>query len=155
MFKGSLLLLPDSCTTPWPTKLHALTHPPSLLADQERLWTFDLDKSQVYKEEPLSAILCLHVCLAGVSAYLHPLDQEKLPGQDFLSLVCLFSAPEGYQFQQCWNYISISHSVQKAIQNGSQTLRQNQKLWNYWGKTLEDIHMSKGLFLKQLQKFRK
>jgi hypothetical protein len=47
MFKGSLLLFSDSCTTPLPAKLHALTHPPSLLANQERLWTFDLDKSQV------------------------------------------------------------------------------------------------------------
>jgi hypothetical protein len=28
-------------------------------------------------------------CLAGVSSFLHPLDQEKLPCQDFLSLVCL------------------------------------------------------------------
>jgi hypothetical protein len=37
MFKGSLLLLPDSCTTPLPAKLHALTHPPSLLAHRERL----------------------------------------------------------------------------------------------------------------------
>jgi hypothetical protein len=42
-FKESLLLLLDSCTAPLPTKLHAL----SLLANQERLWTFDLDKSQV------------------------------------------------------------------------------------------------------------
>jgi hypothetical protein len=32
---------------------------------------------QGYKEEPLSAILCLHVCLAGVNTCLHPLDQEK------------------------------------------------------------------------------
>jgi hypothetical protein len=47
MFKGSLPLLLDSCTTPLPAKLHALTHPPSLLANQERLWTLDLDKSQV------------------------------------------------------------------------------------------------------------
>jgi hypothetical protein len=47
MFKGSLLLLLDSCTTPLPAKLHALIHPPSHLANQERLWTFDLDKSQV------------------------------------------------------------------------------------------------------------
>jgi hypothetical protein len=47
MFKGSLILLLDSCTIPFPTKLHALTHPPSLLANQGRLWTFDLDKSQV------------------------------------------------------------------------------------------------------------
>jgi hypothetical protein len=29
-------------------------------------------------------------CLAGVSARLHPLDQEKLPCQDFLSLVCFW-----------------------------------------------------------------
>jgi hypothetical protein len=43
MFKGSLLLLLDSCTT----LLSALTHPPSLLANQGRLWTFDLNKSQV------------------------------------------------------------------------------------------------------------
>jgi hypothetical protein len=35
MFKGSLLLLPYSCTTPLPDKLHALTHPPSLLANWE------------------------------------------------------------------------------------------------------------------------
>jgi hypothetical protein len=47
MFKGSLILLLDSCTIPFPTKLHALTHPPTLLANQGRLWTFDLDKSQV------------------------------------------------------------------------------------------------------------
>jgi hypothetical protein len=47
MFKGSLFLLPDSCTTPLPAKLHALTHPPSLLASRERLWTLDLNKSQV------------------------------------------------------------------------------------------------------------
>jgi hypothetical protein len=46
MFKGSLLL-PDPCTTPLPAKLHALTHSPSVLANRERLWTFDLDKSQV------------------------------------------------------------------------------------------------------------
>jgi hypothetical protein len=49
---------------------------------------------QGYKEEPLSAILCLHVCLAGVSMCLNLLDQEKLPCQDFLSLVCLFLALE-------------------------------------------------------------
>jgi hypothetical protein len=30
---------------------------------------------------------------------LAPFDQKKLPCQDFLSLVCLFSALEGYQFQ--------------------------------------------------------
>jgi hypothetical protein len=36
-----------SCTTPLPPKLHALTHPPSLLANWGRLWIFDLDKSQV------------------------------------------------------------------------------------------------------------
>jgi hypothetical protein len=47
MFKESLLLLLDSCTTPLPTKLHALIHPLSLLSNQESLWTFDLDKSQV------------------------------------------------------------------------------------------------------------
>jgi hypothetical protein len=47
MFKRPLLLLPDSCLTPLPTKLHALTHPPSLLDNMERLFTFDLDKSQM------------------------------------------------------------------------------------------------------------
>jgi hypothetical protein len=45
MFKGSLLLLPDSCMTPLSAKLYALTHLPSLSANQGRLWTFDLDKS--------------------------------------------------------------------------------------------------------------
>jgi hypothetical protein len=85
--------LPTACPNP----------SPSLLANWGRLWTFDLDipgEGQVqlcqgYKEEPLSAILCLSACLTGVSTCLHPLDQEKLPCQDFLSLVCLFSAPEG------------------------------------------------------------
>jgi hypothetical protein len=52
-----------------------------------------------YKEDPRSAILCFRVCAAGVSTCLHPLDQEKLPCQDFLNLVCLFSELEGYQFQ--------------------------------------------------------
>jgi hypothetical protein len=33
---------------------------------------------QGYKEEPLSAILCLCACLAGVSTCLNPLDQEKI-----------------------------------------------------------------------------
>jgi hypothetical protein len=33
------------------------------------------------------------------------LIKKKLPGQDFLSLVCLFSAPEGYQFQQTHKHI--------------------------------------------------
>jgi hypothetical protein len=47
MFKGSLLLLLDSCTTPLPPKQHALMHPPSLSANREGLWFFDLDKSQV------------------------------------------------------------------------------------------------------------
>jgi hypothetical protein len=37
MFKEFLLLLPDSCVTPLPTKLHVLTHPLSLLANQEIL----------------------------------------------------------------------------------------------------------------------
>jgi hypothetical protein len=45
---------------------------------------------QGYKEEPLSAILCLRACLARVSTCLHPLDQEKLPCQDFLSLFVCF-----------------------------------------------------------------
>jgi hypothetical protein len=47
MFKGSLLFLPDSCTTPLSAELYALTHPPSLLVNRGRLWTFDLDKSWV------------------------------------------------------------------------------------------------------------
>jgi hypothetical protein len=47
MFKKSLLLLQDSCSTPLPAKLYALTHPPSLLASWGKLWTFDLDKSHV------------------------------------------------------------------------------------------------------------
>jgi hypothetical protein len=51
---------------------------------------------QGYKEELQSSILCLCVCLAVVSTWLHPFDQEKLPCEDFLSLVCLFSAPECY-----------------------------------------------------------
>jgi hypothetical protein len=73
-----------------------LTHPPSLLANRERLWTFDLDKSQEkgrynsqgYKKEPLSTILCLHVCLAGVSTCLYPLDQEKIALSRF-SVACV------------------------------------------------------------------
>jgi hypothetical protein len=48
--------------------------------------------------EPLSVILCLCVCSAGVSTCLHTFDQKKLPCQDFLSLVCLFLAPEGLSF---------------------------------------------------------
>jgi hypothetical protein len=32
----------------------------------------------------------LRVCLAGVSTCLHPLDQEKLPCQDFVSCVLVF-----------------------------------------------------------------
>jgi hypothetical protein len=46
---GSLFLLLDSCTAPLPMKIaHQIACPnPSLLANQERLWTFDLDKSQV------------------------------------------------------------------------------------------------------------
>jgi hypothetical protein len=56
------------------------------------LGNFDLDKSWVrgryncaavvHKEEPWSIVLCLNVCLAGVSTCLHPLDQEKLPRQE-------------------------------------------------------------------------
>jgi hypothetical protein len=49
--KGPCFFLLDSCTapSPWklPTKLCALTHPLSLLANWEGLWTFKLDKSQV------------------------------------------------------------------------------------------------------------
>jgi hypothetical protein len=44
IFKGSLLLLPDSCMTPLLAKLYALTHLPSLLANwgrfvQDMTWT--------------------------------------------------------------------------------------------------------------------
>jgi hypothetical protein len=94
-----LLLLPDSCTTPLPSKLYALTHPLNLLANWERLWTFDLDKSQMrgryncIKDIRKSHCqpFCLLVCLAGVSTCLHPPDQEKLPCQDFLSHMSVFS----------------------------------------------------------------
>jgi hypothetical protein len=34
--------------------------------------------SQGYKEEPLSATLCLRVCSAAVSTCVHSLDQEKI-----------------------------------------------------------------------------
>jgi hypothetical protein len=44
------------------------------------------------KEEPLSAILCLCVCSAGVSTCLHPLDQEKIALSRFsVSCVSVFS----------------------------------------------------------------
>jgi hypothetical protein len=95
MFKGSLLL-PDSCTTPLSTKLHALTHPPSLLANWERLWIFDLDKSQVRGRyncvREIRRSHCQPFCacvftLAGVSTCLHPLD-NCLVKIFFLLCVC-------------------------------------------------------------------
>jgi hypothetical protein len=49
---------------------------------------------QGYKEEPWSAILCSCVCSAGVSTCLHHFVQKELPCEDFLSLVCLFSAQQ-------------------------------------------------------------
>jgi hypothetical protein len=48
--KGSCffwILVQPHCPRKLPAKLRALTCPSSLLAIQERLWTFDLDKSQV------------------------------------------------------------------------------------------------------------
>jgi hypothetical protein len=41
------ILVHPHCPQKLPAKLCVLTHPPSLLANRERLWTFDLDKSQV------------------------------------------------------------------------------------------------------------
>jgi hypothetical protein len=41
------ILVQPHCPRKLPAKLCALTHPLSLLANQEKLWTFDLDKSQV------------------------------------------------------------------------------------------------------------
>jgi hypothetical protein len=41
------ILVQSDCPPNCPPKLRALTHPPSLLTSWERLWTFDLDKSQV------------------------------------------------------------------------------------------------------------
>jgi hypothetical protein len=50
---------------------------------------------QKYKEEPLSAILCLCVCLAGVSTCLHHLDQEKIALSRFsVSCVSVFGTGE-------------------------------------------------------------
>jgi hypothetical protein len=51
------------------------------------------------KEEPLSAILCLRACLAGVSTCLHPLIKRNCLVKIFC-LVCLFLALEGLYFQQ-------------------------------------------------------
>jgi hypothetical protein len=41
------ILVHPQCSWKLPTKLHALTHLPSLLTNRARLWTFDQDKSQV------------------------------------------------------------------------------------------------------------
>jgi hypothetical protein len=62
-------------------------------------------------------IWCLCVHSAGASTCLHPFDQKKLPCQDFLSLVCLFSALEGLslistvcpQEFMCWKLNPQSH----------------------------------------------
>jgi hypothetical protein len=69
-----------------PTKLLALTYPPSLLVNQERLWTFDLDKSQVrgryncIREIRRSHCqpFCVYMFAQLEWAHLHPLDQEKI-----------------------------------------------------------------------------
>jgi hypothetical protein len=63
------------------------------LRKSENLWPEQIPSEeqvqlrQGYKEEPLSAILCLHVCSAGVNTCLHAFDQKKLPCQDFLCLL--------------------------------------------------------------------
>jgi hypothetical protein len=49
-----------------PIKLYALTHPPSLLANWGRLWTFDLDKSWVRGRYGHF----VHACLLRWSKYL-------------------------------------------------------------------------------------
>jgi hypothetical protein len=102
LFKGFLFLLPDSCTAPLPTKIAHQTvcpNPSPKPFSQSRktvqLWPGQTPgEGQVqlhkgYKERPLSAILCLCVCSAGVSTCLHPFDQKKSPCQDFLCLSCV------------------------------------------------------------------
>jgi hypothetical protein len=65
-------------------------HPPSLLANQERLWTFDLYKSQVRgRYNCIRDIRRNHhwpFCSAGMNTCLQPFDQKKLPCQDFVCL---------------------------------------------------------------------
>jgi hypothetical protein len=102
--KGSFffvwVLIQPHCLWKLPTKLHALTHPLSVLANWERLWTSDLDKSQVrgryncIRDVRRSHSWTFCVCSAGVNMCLHTFGQKKLPCQDFLSLMCLFLALE-------------------------------------------------------------
>jgi hypothetical protein len=102
--KGLFLL--DSCTVPLPAKIaHQITCPgpaPRLLANQERLWTFDLNKSQVRGRyncvrdirRSYCQPFCARVCSAGVSS-LHLLIKRNCLVKIFLSLVCLFLTLEG------------------------------------------------------------
>jgi hypothetical protein len=121
MFKRSLLLLLDSCTH---IKLYALTHPPSLLANWEDCEPLTwMDKSQVRGRynclRDIRRSHCQPFC-ASVFAQLERahactrLIKRKLPCQDFLSLICLFFAPECCQFQKSGGSSRISHSIQEG-----------------------------------------
>jgi hypothetical protein len=60
---------------------------------------------QGYKEEPLSAILCLRVCSVGVSTCLHPLDQEKITLSRFsMSCVSVFGTG-GLLLPTIWGFV--------------------------------------------------
>jgi hypothetical protein len=60
------ILVQSHCPWKLPTKLCALIHPLSLLANQERPGQIpgkgQVQLHQLYKEEPLSDILCSHAC---------------------------------------------------------------------------------------------
>jgi hypothetical protein len=111
LFKGILLLLPDSCIAPLPAKnAYQITCPNPFLkpfSQSKKIVNFwpgqipgegQVQLCQGYKEEPLLAILWLCVCSAGVSMCSHTFDQKKLPCQDFLCVLCIC-----FQHQRVFN----------------------------------------------------
>jgi hypothetical protein len=103
--KGYLFLLLDCCIAPMPAKLCALTHSLNLSANGKRLWTFDLDKSQVRGRynciRDIRKSHCQPFCAhrSAQQEWAHActllIKKKKTALWRFsLSLVCLCSAPE-------------------------------------------------------------
>jgi hypothetical protein len=90
------ILVQPHCLRKLPAKLRALTHSPSLLANGERLWTFDLDKSQVRRRyscvRDIRRSHCRPFC-AHMSTQLEWIHActllTKRNCQDFLCLSCV------------------------------------------------------------------
>jgi hypothetical protein len=96
---------------------------------------------QGYKEEPLSAILCFRVCLAGVSTRLHPLDQEKIALSRFsVSCVSVFGTgglsiptiPGNSRLPKKWVQDLIQNFWVNYEQLGVHYTRQSSEIGTIW-----------------------